>query len=220
VLQVYPAGVYMVEFADDDEATLALLDLAGEDLTPYRDTRFEAAAVAAEMIDGVFVLAFAENPDGSGLGLQLCAGPYSAQDAALGEDTYSISTDTGACHYGGIASQRVTDGRVFIALDTDAAAVLATDGFLVTFAADKTDLVRDALGRILAGSDNVRAWRAWKRIVAGLCGVGVVVALLLLLKQRRVSGDDAQRVEEAIVYAVAAAGLVVWIVKRRQRRRS
>ena len=51
----------------------------------------------------------------------------------------------------------MTDGRFFIALDPDAAAVLATDGFHVTFAADKTDLVREALRRILAGSDNVRA---------------------------------------------------------------
>jgi hypothetical protein len=59
---------------------------------------------------------------------------------------------------------------------------------------------------------------AWKRVVGGLCGIGIMVAVLLLLRQRGVSGEDAQEWETAIVIGAAAAGVVLWIVKRRQRR--
>ena len=58
----------------------------------------------------------------------------------------------------------------------------------------------------------------WKRVVGGLCGIGITIAILLLLRQRGVSGEDAQQWETAIVIAAAAAGGVLWIVKRRQRR--
>ena len=61
---------------------------------------------------------------------------------------------------------------------------------------------------------------AWKRIVGGVCGIGILFALLWILKQRGVSGDDAQRGEEIIVYAAAAGGIAWWIVKRRKRRQS
>jgi hypothetical protein len=59
---------------------------------------------------------------------------------------------------------------------------------------------------------------AWKRIVGGLVGIGIVIAILLLLRERGVSGADAQRWEEAIVIGAAAAGVAVWIVRRRSRR--
>jgi hypothetical protein len=57
----------------------------------------------------------------------------------------------------------------------------------------------------------------WKRVVGGLCGVGIMVAVLLLLRQRGVSGEDAQQWETAIVIGAAMAGVVLWLVKRRQR---
>jgi len=57
---------------------------------------------------------------------------------------------------------------------------------------------------------------AWKRIVGGLCGIGIMVAVLLLLRQRGISGEDAQQWETAIVTGAAAAGVVLWIVKRRR----
>ena len=59
---------------------------------------------------------------------------------------------------------------------------------------------------------------AWKRVVGGLCGIGILVAVLLLLRQRGASGEDVQQWETAIVIGAAVAGAVLWIVKRRQRR--
>ncbi|MGE0404080.1 MAG: hypothetical protein AB7T06_45655 [Kofleriaceae bacterium] len=59
---------------------------------------------------------------------------------------------------------------------------------------------------------------AWKRIVGGLCGIGIMVAVLLLLRQRGTSGEDVQQWQTALVIGAAAAGIVLWIVKRRQRR--
>ena len=58
----------------------------------------------------------------------------------------------------------------------------------------------------------------WKRVVGGLCGIGIMVAVLLLIRQRGVSGEDAQQWETVIVIGAAAAGVALWIVKRRQRR--
>lgn len=59
---------------------------------------------------------------------------------------------------------------------------------------------------------------AWKRVVGGLCGIGIMVAVLLLLRQRGVSGEVVQHWEMAIVFGAGAAGAVLWIVKRRRRR--
>jgi hypothetical protein len=59
---------------------------------------------------------------------------------------------------------------------------------------------------------------AWKRVVGGMCGIGIMIAVLLLLRQRGTSGEDVQQWETAIVVGAAIAGVVFWIVKRRQRR--
>jgi hypothetical protein len=59
---------------------------------------------------------------------------------------------------------------------------------------------------------------AWKRVVGGLCGIGITVAVLLLLRQRGVSGADAEQWETAIVIGAAAVGVALWLAKRRQRR--
>lgn len=61
---------------------------------------------------------------------------------------------------------------------------------------------------------------AWKRILGGVCGIGILFALLWIFKQRGVSGDDAQRGEEILVCAAAVGGMAWWIVKRRKRRPS
>lgn len=55
----------------------------------------------------------------------------------------------------------------------------------------------------------------WKRVLGGLCGIGIMVAVLLLLRQRDVSGEDVQQWQTAIV---VGAGAAFWIVKRRQQR--
>ena len=57
----------------------------------------------------------------------------------------------------------------------------------------------------------------WKRIVGGLCGLGILVGILMLAKSDGVSGEKIQEWQEAIVIgAVAAAGLV-FLIKRRKR---
>lgn len=61
---------------------------------------------------------------------------------------------------------------------------------------------------------------AWKRVVGGICGIGIVAAVLMLLRQHGVSGEDAQQWETALVFAVAAVAVVLWFVKRRKRRQS
>jgi hypothetical protein len=58
----------------------------------------------------------------------------------------------------------------------------------------------------------------WKRVVGGLCGVGLLVAVLILLRQRGVSGEDAQQWQTAIVIGAAAAAGLLWLVTRRSRR--
>jgi hypothetical protein len=59
---------------------------------------------------------------------------------------------------------------------------------------------------------------AWKRVVGGLCGIGITVVVLLLLRRSGASGEDVQQWQLAIVVGAAVAGVGLWIVKRRQRR--
>ena len=73
---------------------------------------------------------------------------------------------------------------------------------------------RGALRWSAAGGEG----HVWERIVGGVCGIGITVAVLVLPRQRGVSGEGAQQWETAIVIAAAAAGVTLWFVKRRQRR--
>ena len=57
----------------------------------------------------------------------------------------------------------------------------------------------------------------WKRVVGGVVGLGIAIALLTVLRQRGVSGQTIGQWEQAIVFAAAAATVVLWIVKRHQR---
>src|ERR1700724_1785095 len=56
--------------------------------------------------DGVFTVGFADD-DGASALLFSRSDTIDEQDALLGIDTYSISTDDGATFYGGVASARV-----------------------------------------------------------------------------------------------------------------
>lgn len=58
----------------------------------------------------------------------------------------------------------------------------------------------------------------WKRVVGGLCGIGITVAVLLLLRQRGVSGAQMAQGQEVIVFGAAAAGVALWILNRNKRR--
>jgi phosphate/sulfate permease len=60
---------------------------------------------------------------------------------------------------------------------------------------------------------------AWQRIVGGLCGVGIMIAVLLLLRQRGVSGEAVEQWQMAAAAAAAATLFVLWILKRRRQDR-
>ncbi|NVB80438.1 MAG: hypothetical protein HOV81_18745 [Kofleriaceae bacterium] len=57
---------------------------------------------------------------------------------------------------------------------------------------------------------------AWKRVVGGLCGIGIMIAVLVLLRQGGASGEDVQQWETAIVFGAAAVGIALWLVKRQR----
>jgi hypothetical protein len=58
----------------------------------------------------------------------------------------------------------------------------------------------------------------WKRIVGGLCGVGILVAVLLLVRNGGVSAEEIEGWQLAIVGGAGLAGAVLWYVRKRDRR--
>ena len=74
-------------------------------------------------------LVLAELENGSGARLEISRSQsYDDQDRALGQDTYSLSDETGATHYGGVIAWTLDDSNLHISLDPDAAKVLDADG--------------------------------------------------------------------------------------------
>lgn len=59
---------------------------------------------------------------------------------------------------------------------------------------------------------------AWKRVVGGLVGVGVLVAVILVLRAGGASGEDIQRWQEALVIGAAIAAIAIWIWQARRKR--
>jgi hypothetical protein len=111
---------------------------------------FEAHAVNASEIPelDVFVVVLAEEPDGSGRRLELQrALEIDEQDRELGQDTYCVCTEDGACCYGGVASWSLVGDELRILLDARAATTLGvTDGFVIRLRADAEALHRVSLG--------------------------------------------------------------------------
>ena len=52
----------------------------------------------------------------------------------------------------------------------------------------------------------------WKRLISGLCGIGILFVVLFLARQRGVSGKGMQEYEEALGGAMLACGgiLALW----------
>ena len=91
---------------------------------------FVATAGAAEEFEDLetFVVVLAEKPDGDGARLEIQRGlTVDPQDEALGMDTYCLCTQTGATHYGGVQSWRLSDDCLQIFLDDAAASKLGLD---------------------------------------------------------------------------------------------
>jgi hypothetical protein len=119
--------------------------------------RFRASTVAAEeSIElGSFVVILAEDEDGDGQRLELHRGlSFDEQDVDLGQDTYALSVEWGATHYGGIVAWRLLGTRLEIQLDQQASGVLETEGFEIEVPAAKVDLVRKGLQRVIGGAND------------------------------------------------------------------
>jgi hypothetical protein len=99
--------------------------------------------------DGVFTLGLA-NEDGVGALLFSRSDTIDEQDALLGMDTYSVSTDDGATLYGGVESARVTGLDLELRFTSEAADVLGVPRELLLRFEDGSavDVARRGLRRV------------------------------------------------------------------------
>ncbi|KYF50871.1 hypothetical protein BE08_11315 [Sorangium cellulosum] len=106
----------------------------------------EALAVP-EMDAYVVVLASSTDGEGERIEVQRRLGPFDDQDRELGQDTYSISTHTGATTYAGIEACRLRGSTLELTLSAAAANELGVDQEVnVTL-----ELTDDAIARLWDG---------------------------------------------------------------------
>src|ERR1700683_3625488 len=116
---------------------------------------FTAKAVAATTLPHLNsqVVVLAEEPDGDGARLEISRSlTHTKQDRDLGQDTYCLSTQTGATVYGGVRSYTFEGSTLTVRLDSQARDVLGVPGeFSIILEADKPTIesVRSALVEIL-----------------------------------------------------------------------
>jgi hypothetical protein len=119
---------------------------------------FTATGVAATSLSHLNsqVVVLAENPDGDGQRLEISRSlAHTEQDRDLGQDTYCLSTQTGATVYGGVRSYVLDDSTLTMRLDPRARDVLGVPGeFSIRLEADAATIesVRSALLSILGGA--------------------------------------------------------------------
>lgn len=91
---------------------------------------FVAAAVAAEELDRVDVIAFAENEDGTGkcFMVQRSRLPTTLRDIELGHDTYCLVLDDVLTFYGGIERWTLDGSTLSLRLEKKAAGALEIKG--------------------------------------------------------------------------------------------
>lgn len=99
------------------------------------------------------VVVLAEEPDGDGPRLEISRSlTHTKQDRDLGQDTYCLSTQTGATVYGGVRSYVLDGSTLTMRLDSRARDVLGVPGeFSIRLEADAATIegVRSALVSIL-----------------------------------------------------------------------
>lgn len=114
----------------------------------------QAVAVMEDHDVDTFLVAFAEQPDGSGRQLQLQASiskEWSESDIECGFDTYCLLVDTGATVYGGVTSWSVEEGHLKLELTNEAASTLRVGRNLdIEFAIEKTAEVKSGLERVFS----------------------------------------------------------------------
>lgn len=98
-------------------------------------------------------LVLAEGEDGSGARLEISRSlSYDDQDKAIGQDTYSLSDETGATHYGGVTAWIIDDSSLQIVLDPGASQALdAAGGYELRLILSPTEesTTRTALDEVL-----------------------------------------------------------------------
>jgi Immunity protein 10 len=115
----------------------------------------EVNAVAAEEDEelGVYSVNFGGMQTGNQwlISIQLPLN-ISEQDIALGQDTYAITTSTGATHYDGVLGWGFWPGGVFLDLDDEAAKILGLASrinFQLPAAGESNSAIEAGLTRIL-----------------------------------------------------------------------
>ena len=106
-------------------------------------TRFTAQAVSVDVLAdiGVFAVILSENDDGSGRRLEV--------QQPFEPGPYCVCVESGATHYGGVASWSVEGATVKLQLDAEATRVLVTPGFEISVPPQSTERIRQGLERVL-----------------------------------------------------------------------
>ena len=122
---------------------------------------FTARVLSANVFKDLnaFVVCLAERQDGSGRRLELQrALSFDEQDRQCGMDTYCLSTESGASHYGGVRSWRLTQGVLTIELEIEAAEALGMSSFEVKIQATQYDVEQLVAGlRLVLGDSKASA---------------------------------------------------------------
>ena len=111
------------------------------------------ALTAAELRElNTFLVAFAAEPDGGGMRLEIQKSlSFDEQDRHHGLDTYCLCTEEGATYYGGVTSWTLTQNSLEIRLDACAAEALGVEGgFVVFFAPEDLPVVQEGLKRVFS----------------------------------------------------------------------
>lgn len=115
--------------------------------------RFKAHAIAVEEVPdaNVFVVVISEGADGNGCRLEFQRSQsFDEQDRILGQDTYCISTDTGATHYGGVHSWWIEDAKLTVKLDENASRTLGIDsGYAIELDSADVTALASGLERVI-----------------------------------------------------------------------
>ena len=115
---------------------------------------FVAMAASADTFEDLnaFVVCLAEDQDGLGRRLELqLALSFDEQDRRNGMDTYCLSNESGASHYGGVKTWAVTNNVLTVDLDAVASNALGVSGYEVELRVPQPEVVKisEGLRRIL-----------------------------------------------------------------------
>lgn len=118
---------------------------------------FVAMAASADTFEDLnaFVVCLAEDRDGAGRRVELQrALSFDEQDRRNGMDTYCLSNESGASHYGGVQAWTLKNGVLTLDLDPAASNALGVSGYEVELRGAQSEIRRisEGLRRVLSDS--------------------------------------------------------------------